>query len=1094
MHFRPYCYITPELVAHLQASADFQALLVLKDSAKGPIPTLLATQALAQTYDSLSNWPEAIQHWRDCLHLSPATPSLWEHLGDSAWKAGRFALAISSFQSSYRLCPSLPVLLKVAKSRLSIHDYANALALVSYIVDLKPGLEGAEETRQVILKVLQGQELYSGGVIREREELRLEPERVELKAANLLTLAKSLRKLLEAGKSDCIFTVSKGSLKDQYEQKPSTSKPVPKRLSAFHSLTEDIKSALLSHSSPLCMPAFGLHPMPVVPSFKPYSPPEPLFFAYLDQDWRPKALTLRLIRDLCGNKPRPSPALSDDLAWEIVQLYLIGEVERDLGDEVLTVFELSLRERELITVLEKLHSAACAKLPLYTNPELLLRYKHAEAWFYYHLGEEKADSAQQKAALALAFQLAEETQSLLQSTVLYLWWWGKVLSTASLSALKENIKDELLLLKLELALSTKAGSLPLTIFAALAALLSKRVETDNPVYYSKKAKPLLKALLKASLSAADRALFAASLRTFLGVVLYHLEEGFRVGKEVDLGLMVQAARRVYMEGNKAEIGSVEAGLMLNVVNLIKAKPELVTELPVVIKRAIPSRQTKAQYFSQLHRLTCQYAKDPSAYHFSLCQAFEKDVFLAGSQHLQRLIYSQLYGLQTGAKECCGLGKVVAGEGVPKSVGKLRRVLDYIAGLETGDEAIGLYRPQTYSKEISPVVARFSSGFPSPCPQLSVRPVLSHSPLPHPPTCCDREARTQYERLLVRYVSDSFEQALDKEHKPAFLQLLETAETHAERLVVLNSTSGRAWMLLGQVYVHKWMSGYFDSAVMGVFSEKHRQFAGLAIRCFQTLETLDPSYAWYTLLIRGLVGFLEYRLSGDGLFEAERLLYAAALSPNATVEAILIAALCELHMKSERAEDLLQVANELAQGKYASLALAAKWKLGKIPASEADLWDKKDRYLTYLTSKITPSSDQLALLTAPKMLDSKVLDRCLVLPKKQIRLVQRFSTYYRSTRQASKLLHLLQELEGKTQPTWEEVWALTTQEAAESLRELQTVEEMRSVYDLGTYVEGREWGGKKAVQAILEEAVKVGQQRFGPEKCEEMRPVKRRRRK
>lgn len=339
-------------MAHLQASEDFQALLSLKDAAKGPIPTLLVTQALAQTYDSVSNWTEAIQHWRACLLLSPATPLLWEHLGDSAWKAGRFALAISSFQSSYSLSPSLPVLLKVAKMRLCIHDYANALALVSYIVDLKPGLEGAEETRQVILKVLQGQELYSGGVIKERPELRIEPERVELKAANLLNLAKNLRKLLEAGKTDCILTVSKGCLKDQYEQKPSISKPVPKRLSAFHSLTEDIKSELLSHSSPLCLPAFGLHPMPVVPSFKPHSPPEPLFFSYLDQDWRPKALTLRLIRDLCGNKPRPSPALSDDLAWEIVQLYLIGEVEKDLGDEALTLFELSLRESRVAVTLQ----------------------------------------------------------------------------------------------------------------------------------------------------------------------------------------------------------------------------------------------------------------------------------------------------------------------------------------------------------------------------------------------------------------------------------------------------------------------------------------------------------------------------------------------------------------------------------------------------------------------------------------------------------------------------------------------------------------------------------------------------------------------
>lgn len=726
-----------------------------------------------------------------------------------------------------------------------------------------------------------------------------------------------------------------------------------------------------------------------------------------------------------------------------------------------------------------------------------LRYKHAEAWFYYHLGEEKTDTTQQKAALALAFQLAEETQSLLQSTVLYLWWWGKILSTASINALKENIKDELLLLKLELVLATKAGAQkPLSLFAALAALLAKRVETDNPVYYSKKAKPLLKALLKTPLTAADLTLFASSLRTFLSVVLYHLEEGYRVGKEVDLGLMVQAANRVYMEGKTAEIGSVQAGLMLNVVNLIKAKSELAVELPYIIKRGIPSRQSRAKYFSRLHKLTCQLAKDPSAYHFALCQAFEKDVLLTGSKYSQQLICSQLYSLQTLQKECsCGLGKIVPREGVPKSTGKLKRVLDYISGLETQEEAIGLYRPQTYSKDISPVFARFSRDFPCPCPQLSSpRQVFSNSLLPHPLTCCNNEARTQYERLLVRTVSDSFEQALDKELKPGFLQLLESVETQAERLVVLNCSSVRAWMLLGQVYVHKWMSGYFDSALMGVSSEKYKQFGELAIRCFQTVETLDPAYVWYTLFIRGLVSFLEYRLTGKGLFESERLLYTAALSPNASLEALLVAALCELHMKSERAEDLLQVANELTQGKYESLALATKWKLGQIPASEVELWDHKDRYLVYLKSKIVPSNDLFTLLTAPRMLDSKVLDRCIVLPQKQLRLAQRLSAHYCSTRQTSKLMHLLQELEGKSQPSWGEVWAATIQQAAESLGQLQTLEEMRHVYDLGIYVEGREWAGKKAVQTALEEAVRQGVQLFGPEKCEELRSVKRRKRK
>lgn len=1092
--------VTPELVAHLQSSQDFQALLALRDTAKGPIPTLLVTQALAQAYDSASNWTEAIQHWRACLLHSPASPDIWEHLGDSAWKAGRYSLAISSFQTSYSLSPSLSVLLKVAKMRLSIHDYSNALALVSYIVDLKPGLEGAEDTKQVILKVLQGQELYRGGVIKERADIRMEQERVELKAANLMSLAIGLRKLLEAGKTDCILTITKGILKDHNEQKNSISKPVPKRISAFHALTEDIKSALLANSDPPCLPAFGLHPMPTAPNFKSHSAPEPLFFSYLDQEWRPKSLCLRLIRDLCGNKPRPSPALSDDLAWELLQLYLFGEVEKDLGDEILTLFELSLRGREFVDVLEQLHSAASTRLSLYNTHELQLRYKHAEAWFYYHLGEQKDDSSQQKSALALAFQLAEETQSLLQSSVFYLWWCGKVVSEATISTLKENIKDELLLLKLEIALSNKAASIPLTIFAALAALLTKRADTDNPVYYSKKARPLLRAIMKAPLPAADRALFATSLKAFLSVILFHLEEGFRVGKEVDLGLMVQAAHRVYMCETKGKVGGLEAGLMLNVINLMKVKTELVVELPYIIKRGVPDRTIRSKYFLQLHKIACKFAKDSSAFHFSLCQIFEKDVFLAGSKPAQRLIYSQLYSLQALGKECvCGLGKITAGEGMPKSTGKLKRVLDYISGLCTLDEAIGLYHPQTYSKDISPVFTRFSSGCNCPCPQVSSAHQITHSflsqdLLPHPLTCCSLDSRAQYERLLLRISTDAFDQALDKELKPTFLSLLETAETHVERLIVLNSKSVRAWILLGQIYVHKWMAGYFDGCLIGVSDSKYKDFADLSICCLQKVEALDPSYAWYTVLIRGLISFLNYRLTEEGLFEAERLLYTAALSQNASLEAILIAGLCELHMKSERAEDLFRVANELSNGKYENLVLAAQWKLGKITPTELEPGIQKDRYLAYLNGKITPNNDIFSLLTAQRMLDSRVFDRCIVLPKKQIRLVKRLSAHYNSTHQSAKLLLLLQEIEGKGQPAWKKAWEMAIAEAAEGLREMRSVEEMRGLFELVGYAEGKDWAGKKEVRAVLEEAVKRGQERFGAEKCEEMRPVKRRRRK
>lgn len=1094
--------VTPDIVARLQANSDFQGLLSLKEAAKGPVPSLLVAQALAQCYDSSSQWSESVHQWRDCLSHSPSDPQLWDHFGDAAWKSGRYSLAISSYQNSYALNPNLTVLLKVAQTRLRIHDYANALALTSYILSMNPDLKEAEETRSVVVKVLQGQELYHSGCVFQRTELRVDFEKVELKPANLMALAKALRKLLETNKTDCVIALSKGVLKEQNEAKNPASRSLPKRFSALNVLIEEIKSTLLSLCDPPSFPHFGLHPLPPIPCFKSRSQPEPLFFTYLDQEWRPRVLLSRLIRDLCGNNPRPSPALSDSLGWEIVHLYLINDGALDLGNEVLTLFEVALKGREMVGVLDKLHEAASTRSNLYTTQELRLRFSHAEAWFYYYIGEQKGDINQQKSALSLAYHRAEETESMLSDSILYLWWSGKVVSQGSLTQLKDSIRDELLLLKLEEAVPTKTVKLQLTLFGALIALLTKRVETDDPGYYCKRAKVFLKSIVeKWPISESDQPLFTASLKSFLSVILYHMEEGYKLGKDVDLKLLMQAARCVYMRNNAAKVDSTSAAVALSVLNLVKLKPEFVSELPRIIRRVVKDRKTRVKYFSQIHKICCKFTKNESDFHLCLCREFEKDVYVAGSKPQQRVVSTQLYGLHGPGKGCsCGLGKLVPGEGVPKSNGELKRVIDYVESVEPVSCSALIYKQPSYSKEVFPVFARMLTGLPVPCPllasvQKSIPTLLENGPTAHSDTCCPKDSRLQYSRLLLRMASDSLDIALNKELKPSFLSLLDTAETYAEKLLILDSESPHSWLLLGQVYLHQWLSGYFDPTLLGYTNSQYSVFAASTLRCFQVMEALDPTYTWFSQLVHGLVSFCEYRITGAGLFEAERLLYAAAQSPSASLEAVLIAGICELHMKSEKAEELFATANQSNPGQYEGLIWAARWKMGKIEPKELESWAGKDRYVAYLLSKVSPSSDYLPLIHCQRMMDFKVMDRCLMLPKKQVKLAERLCAFYIKSKETLKLVTLFKEIGEKNPPIWVNSYEKSGFEVGIYLKDVSFVEEVRVIYDLMSYVEGKREGScKKQLQEVLAQALLAAQHRFGLEKCEEMRPVKRRRKK
>jgi len=1109
-------------VHRLQEDGDLAGLIALKRELRGPVQLMQVNSALAEVLEEEEKWEEAAEVWRECLVISPANPELWERLGGAAEKAGRLSLAISSLQSSFELSRNLSTLLKLAQIRLRLHDYSNALVLTAFVRSSQPWNQAADQLHSHLLRIMQGKELFNGGLIQKREDFtEISPEKVVIKVANLLGLAKSLRRQIESGKDDVLLLFQRVPAKDPIDPPPP--RPPTKKgkspLLQLHQLCEDIKREALVIAEPAPLPLFGLNPMPGVSNFKTKCVGERGLERFLEGEWKVGVAVKELISSLCANSPRPSPSLSDELAWETLHLYLVSDPSIPFSTELLTLFELSLKDNEHLSTLHRLHEAVLERRALFAEEEMVVRLRYAEAWFYYHVGEEKTKDVQsQVEALVTAYAVLEELERNVGEKTYYFWWYGKVLSSASIQTFKDNIKDELLLVKVEetLRLNPKASSVLLGLLSALCALLKKRCAKDDPAFYWRKVRTIVKSLGKATLTQEEQFSYSLCLAEFLGVLQYNLEDGSRLSKDIDLRFLFKTAYRYAFSKHPLLRKAHEAYITVSIVNIVKARPELFLELPFLVKKVMLSSESLTQYFLRFHSLCSEYASTEKDFHYSLCRAYEKPAALCGNMEAMNVVYAQLYGFTIMHKECpCKLPKIITPEtSFPKSLGKLQRMLSYIHTHSSHFEEYGVYYPQTLDKDLSPGLERCYLRLPDlhlNCPLLKqakevVIRLIGEGPGGdmHRDCGCRQAARPVAEAFFQRYASDCFELALMKETQGSFLGLLEGAESVAEKLLVVNAGNSQGWLLLGQIYLHKWMAGYYDSALVLLEKPDYAKYADLSLRCFAVLETLESKAYGYIQLVRGLIGFLRYRLSGKGLEEAEASVSLALFhSPNThSVETLMILALIHLHTLSPSLPQLLSRLNLESHDKYLFLTLVATYKSTKSMEVWGDARENRELYVSYVKSKQQPGEYREEMMgsggfySTGKLFETKVMDRCVAFGRKKAKVAARYVEHYFSTQDLLSLFALCRDLSTQAYPLFKSVFLLSLTRLSVLFQTLSSLSEVKSLYEFLEFIGGAEIA-KDVKDDLVEEMTKaLGKyaEIFGAEQCEAQKPSKRRRKK
>lgn len=1109
-------------IAHLKEEGDFEGLLALKKELKGPVQLMQVNSALATVFEEEEKWEEAAEVWRECLAISPANPELWEKLGDVAEKAGRLSLAISSLQSSFELSRSLSVLLKLARIRLRLHDYSNALVLVAFIRNSEPWNQEADQLHSRLLRIMQGKEMYRGGLICRKEDFTdIKPEKVIIKVANLLGIAKILRRQLETGKDDVLLLFQRVPIKDPIDPpppRPSTKKGKTPFLQ-LHLLCEDIKREVLVISEPAPLPLFGLNPMPGITNFKTKCAGERGMERFLEGEWKVGVAVQELISSLCANTPRPSPSLSDELGWETLHLYLVSDPPLPLSTELLTLFELSLKDNEHLSTLHRLHEAVLERKMLFAEEEMRVRLRYAEAWFYYHIGEEKTKDMQgQVEALITAYAILEELEKDIGEKTYYFWWYGKILSQASIQAFKDNIKDEVLLVKVEdsLRLNPKAASVLLGLLSTLCALLKKRCAKDDPAFYWRKVKIIVKNLSKSPLTQEEQFTYSLCLAEFLGVLQYNLEDGSRLSKDIDLRFLFKTAYKYAFSKQPLLRKAHEAYITVAAVNIVKARPELFTELPFLVKKVMLSADSLTQYFLRFHSVCSDYAGAEKDFHYSLCRLYEKPVAISGNMEAMTVIYSQLYGFTIMHKDCpCKFPKIATPENsFPKSIGKLQRMMSYIHLHTSPFEEYGVYYPQTLDKDLSPGLERCYLRLPDlhlNCPLLKqAKDIVSRlireglGAEVHKDCGCRQAARPVAEAFLQRYAADCFELALMKETQGSFLGLLEGAEAVVEKLIVVNSGNPQGWLLLGQIYLHKWMSCYYDSALLLLEKPEYAQYADLSLQCFAILETLESKAVGYIQLVRGLIGFLRYRLNGEGLEEAERnVSLALANCPNThSLETLMILSLIHLHTLSPSLPQLLARLNLESHDKYLFLTLVYTYKTTKSMQTWGDSKDSREMYVSYVRSKQETEELREEMMgnggfySAGKLFETKVMDRCVAFGRKKVKIARRYVEHYYNTQSLMSLFALAKDLYMQSFPIYKPVFLLSLTRLSSLFQQLSSLSELKSFYEFLDFVNSAEIAkdAKEEVINQMNEAMSRYVEVFGAEQCEAQRPSKRRRKK
>jgi hypothetical protein len=736
---------------------------------------------------------------RTSLEISNADPALWFEFGEVAMSLGRVPLALYAFQSACKLSPEALYLYSYAKVLAMTHDYINSLVICNYLLDTF-AYSQAEELKSFIHAQSSGQ-----------------PSTLDLKLP--ITKSEVSKEVIPVKKiwnlySLCVAVRQVASNKDGILYKYEKSEPgAVKRKKAdkylppeckFWVILEKYKKKILENTQSAC---FGFVPEKVhknsMSSSKVTAKFEPEIAGFIANEVNYRKISEDILNFLCKNNPRPSTLLSAEVSTEVLKLYTLTKDSLELEDEYLTLLEIANSEApELINEL-RIKLTSTYKL----NDQLNFRCYAALASAYFQtrdLYEKNQESLVQ--LLYNSYMYAQKALELIGDSSFYLWWSDSFINKKELQGLIDEVLVDLECVELEKAIKggIRLAQSSLSLLDRITRIMVCCYRRDDPQFYWKKMKMILKNLGKFQFNPEQNHLFAVCLSRYIAVLLYTLENGGKINNDHDIkGLLAMLTENMNYYLLSPETVSQ---LLVSTINLLRHCSKNLQQIPFLFKKVF--KDLDPNYlpivFKDFHKII---DKKDTKFHLTLCKEFEKSCLMFNSKS-KKIIFGWLYGLSS--KKCsCHARFPQSPVVLPNSSKKLFRVTQYLD--------FPFYLRQEISSDIQ--VLNFFSSLYSKEPRFFVTCQIRQSkkaedlmiPEDFHINCCSETVRNTaiqaYKRFVVELISAA--QAANLKDIKESAKYLRTAVDVLSLGLSLDPAECELWALLGSCYMWRWILLFYD---------------------------------------------------------------------------------------------------------------------------------------------------------------------------------------------------------------------------------------------------------------------------------------------
>lgn len=784
-------------------------------SALGPAQKLLYLKELILLYKQEGPSERVNEAYLEALHksleISNADPALWFEFGEAAFSLERLPLALYAFRAACSLSQNASYLYSYSLTLALTHDYINALAVANYLLDTFDYKE-AQKVKDLVKLRLTG-EGFSDIPRSKTSKMAEDEEEVGVKKVwNLYSLCVAVR-LLAFNQDGKLYIFEKG---EQGAGKKKKSDKFVAPDCKYWELIEKYKTKILQKTGSAC---FGFIPEKILnPSFitsKVSSLCESEVYRFFNIPQNYRKLSSELLNLLCKNNPRPSVLLSGEVSSEVLRIYSLTKEFLSLQDEYLTLLEIAIKEApELIIDLRT------KLINTYNLTDTLnTRCYWALALSYFRtrdtLDKYQGTRPQQ---LYNAYVYAEKVLNLVLNETLYLWWSDSFICKNEIQNLMQEILLDNECLEMEKYLKTgiRLAQGTLSLLDKLTRILTRLHTLEDPQYYWKKIKLILKNIHKFQLTSEQYETLALCMSRYIAVLLYTLENGAKVNNDHDIkGLLKILTENINYSLLKPD---TQCQIIVSTINLLRHCSKNFTQIPFLFKTVFKHLDPEflPKVFQDFHNILPKIDESKvdknkqkiksidTKFHISLCKEFERSCSMNKSEN-QEVIYKWIYGL--GSKKCeCKLFFPAAAPMLPNSSNKLLRIVNYldinwVLSVEIpSDSKVLAFFNELYVKEPKFFVTCKLEGLKKLEELLVLTSVHTN--------CCSESAREVAKKAYKRFGIELISTGIKTEGKEACKHLRNAIDILINGLS-LDTSDYEIWALLGLAHMWRWVLGCYD---------------------------------------------------------------------------------------------------------------------------------------------------------------------------------------------------------------------------------------------------------------------------------------------